>query len=345
MLTQSAEDALSVLRCGITDGGQITLADVCRAVTDDTFKDGFIHRYAKLLHQIFTHGKHTLIGAVLLGEALFRKRAALIDIHDVHCAVTNIAEHIDTLEFTELVGNRRKALRENVCTDKINVVVNALKSEVGAVVLQEIFFEAVLLFAHPSQRKSRSKVNTGRGQLADVQLTGNGGKGENIVVAVCHFVGDKFLVFLTDEIISALIDKQIAFEGRLLVVGGNSRLETAVGGLDVAIAVVDTDDNGIGVVVHKIHRDSFLPLCGDTKMMMVLVVVKLTTTENIGLSESCQFGDFQFKLGVKSAKLAFFTFPNINEKSDFETFHIVVIVLVRGQNDHLPQVDDLSTCG
>ena len=32
-------------------------------------------------------------------------------------------------------------------------------------------------------------MNTGRGQLADVQLTGNGGKGENIVVTVCHFVG------------------------------------------------------------------------------------------------------------------------------------------------------------
>ena len=86
---------------------QITLADVCRAVADDTFKDSFIHRHAKLLHQIFTHRKHTLIGAVLFGEALFCKRAALIDIHDVHRAVTNIAEHIDTLELTELVGNRR----------------------------------------------------------------------------------------------------------------------------------------------------------------------------------------------------------------------------------------------
>ena len=47
--------------------------------------------------------------------------------------------------------------------------------------------------------------------------------------------------------------------------GGNARLEAAVGGLDVAVAVVDTDDDGVGVV-HKIHRDSFLPLCGDTKI-------------------------------------------------------------------------------
>ena len=84
-------------------------------------------------------------------------------------------------------------------------------------------------------------------------------------------------MFLADEIISVLIDKQIALESRLFVIGGNARLEAAVGGLDVAIAVVDTDDNGIGVVgvVHKIHRDSFLPLCGDTKMI-ILVVVKMT---------------------------------------------------------------------
>ena len=33
--------------------------------------------------------------------------------------------------------------------------------------------------------------------------------------------------------------------------------------------MVDADNNRVGVVVvvHKIHRDSFLPLCGDTKIM------------------------------------------------------------------------------
>ena len=31
MLTQSAEDTLRIFGCGITDGGQITLTDVCRA--------------------------------------------------------------------------------------------------------------------------------------------------------------------------------------------------------------------------------------------------------------------------------------------------------------------------
>ena len=40
------------------------------------------------------------------------------------------------------------------------------------------------------------------------------------------------------------INQQIAFECRLFVVGCNARLEAAVGGLDVAIPVVDADDAG-----------------------------------------------------------------------------------------------------
>lgn len=107
-------------------------------------------------------------------------------------------------------------------------------------------------------------MNTGRCQLADIQLTGNSGERENIIVVVGHFVGDKFLVVFSDEIVFALIDEQIAFEGRFLVVGDNAGLETAVGSFNVAVAVVDTDDDGIGVVIHKIHSVSFLPHSGDT---------------------------------------------------------------------------------
>ena len=145
------------------------------------------------------------------------------------------------------------------------MVIHTTESKVCAVILKQICLEAVLLLGYPSQRKSSGNVNTGRGQLADIQFTGNSGKGENIIIAVSHFVGDKFLVFLSDEIVSALIDKQIALEGRFLIIGCNARLEAAVSGLDIAVAVVDTDDNGIGVVIHKIHIGSFLPHSGGTK--------------------------------------------------------------------------------
>ena len=71
-------------------------------------------------------------------------------------------------------------------------------------------------------------------------------------------------MFLANEIIFAFINQQIALESRFLVIGGYACLETAVGGLDVAVPVVDADDDGSSVV-HKIHGVSFLPLCGDTK--------------------------------------------------------------------------------
>jgi len=57
-----------------------------------------------------------LIRAVLLGKALFRKRAALVDIHDIHRAVANITEHIDAIELTQAVCHSGKALRKNIRT-------------------------------------------------------------------------------------------------------------------------------------------------------------------------------------------------------------------------------------
>lgn len=142
-----------------------------------------MHRTARqdrnLLHQIFTHCKHTLVGAVLFGEAFFRRRTALVDIHNIHGSVADVKEHIDSLEFSQAVSNSREALRENVCTDKINVIVSTLEIEIGAFVLKQICLKTVLLLGYPGQGQSRRKVNTGRGQPADIQFSGNGGKNDN----------------------------------------------------------------------------------------------------------------------------------------------------------------------
>ena len=87
-------------------------------------------------------------------------------------------------------------------------------------------------------------MDASRSLLADVQLPSDGGEGQNIVVVVCHLVGGKLLVFLTDEIEAALVDQQIALKGWLLVKGCHSGFEAAVGSLDVAVAVVNPDDDG-----------------------------------------------------------------------------------------------------
>ena len=60
-------------------------------------------------------------------------------------------------------------------------------------------------------------------------------------------------MFLADQIVAALVDQQVALEGWLLIKRGYAGFETAVGRLDIAIAVVDTDDDR-RVVVQNIHK-------------------------------------------------------------------------------------------
>lgn len=98
-------------------------------------------------------------------------------------------------------------------------------------------------------------MHTGRGLLADIQLSCNGSKGQNIVVTVCHFVRDKLLVTFAHGVIAAVVDKQIAFEGRLLVRDDHARRKAAMCSLDIPIAVVDADD--YRVIVHIVHSLSF----------------------------------------------------------------------------------------
>ena len=61
------------------------------------------------------------------------------------------------------------------------------------------------------------------------------------------------------------------------------------------------------------------------------------------MGESSQGGNFQ--LQARSERCQLGTFPNINEKSDFETFHVAMIVLVKGQNDHLPHTQTVIVVG
>lgn len=54
---------------------------------------------------------------------------------------------------------------------------------------------------------------------------------------------------LSNGIEMVVIDEQVVVEGGLLFVGGNAGGETGMGGLDIAIAMVDAEDNC--VVIHR----------------------------------------------------------------------------------------------
>lgn len=268
MLTEPAHNAGHVFRGGAADRGKILFSDVCRAETENIFNHRIIHGGAELLHQAFPDGKHTLVRAVFLGKALAGDGLAVIDIHDIHGAVSNVAEHINAFEVTEPVRNSGEALREHIGSGKLHMIILSSEIEIRFLVFQKIGTELVLLLAHPGEGQTDCQMDTGRGKLTDVQLSADGGEGENIIVLVRHLVRKKLLVIFSDEVEPAFIDQKIALEGRLLVVGCHTGLEAGVRHFDVAVAVVNADDYGLVSVRVKIHSCSFLPLCGCSYLLI-----------------------------------------------------------------------------
>ena len=90
-----------------------------------------------------------------------------------------------------------------------------------------------------------------------VQLTGDSGQGEDIIVVVPGLVGGKLLVARPDQVVPPAVHQQLVLEYRFGVMGGQPCRETAVGGLDVAIAVVDADDLHALILFHRL-QSSFL---------------------------------------------------------------------------------------
>ena len=118
---------------------------------------------------------------------------------------------------------------------------------------EKISLEFVLLLTHPSQRKSHRKIDRRALQVPCIKLTGNSGKGEDIIVIVILLFGNKLLVSLPDDIIPPVLDKHIARKGRLGVVGFHTCAKTRGCRFDVPISVVDADHDGnlIFVCVHN----------------------------------------------------------------------------------------------
>lgn len=260
MLPQPAKDAGHIFRCGFPDGSQVAAGNVRLAVAKDALNGGVVQHFAELPQHALPDSQHTLVCPELLHIALVGNRTALVDIHDIHGAVADVAEHIRSCKVPKICCNGGKALREDVRACKLHMVVHASESEVRRFLLQKIRPESVLLFADPCEGQTCGKMDAGRGKMANVQLPSDGGKGEDIVVAVRHFISGKLLVSLADGVVPALIDQQIILEGRLPVVNSHAGAKAGVGGLDVAVPVFNADDNGI--VVQIIHTRSFLPLCG-----------------------------------------------------------------------------------
>ena len=93
-------------------------------------------------------------------------------------------------------------------------------------------------------------MNLAGGDLSDIQLPCNRRKSKNVVVNILCLIRKELFVTFTNQIISAVIDKQIVLENRFGIIDCHARREAAVCGFDIAVSAVDSDDEYIVDFFH-----------------------------------------------------------------------------------------------
>ena len=203
-------------------------------------------------HDILPHGQQALVCTVFLRKHIPGNRLFVIDEHDIHGAVPNIADHIHAAKVGEPVRHRRKALGKYIHAHDLHMVGDISEREVYGFVLQEIVPELVPLTADPSKRKTCRNSDFAAGHFSDIQFPRDSCKRQHIVVKIFRLIRKELLVPFTDQVELAFKDKQILLEHRLLVIGGNACREAAICGFDIAVAAVDSDYDYIVDHLHSI---------------------------------------------------------------------------------------------
>ena len=182
--------------------------------------------------------------------------------------VADVAEHGHASKIAQPVRDGGEALRINLGSGEIHMVVHAAESEVRAGLLKQIRLEGVPLLTDPGEGQTGCKEYAGRAHAPDAQLMGDGGEGQKIIVLIQRLVRDELLVFVPNGVVAAFIDQKVVFEGGLFLVGGHASLEASVGRLHLPEAVVDADHDRV-VSVDDVHIvPPFPPLCGCPDFLM-----------------------------------------------------------------------------
>ena len=203
-------------------------------------------------HDILPHGQQALVCTVFLRKHIPGNRLLVIDEHDIHGAVSNIADHVYAPKVRKPVCHRRKALWEHIHAYDLHMVGDISEREVHGFVLHQIVPELVPLTTDPSKRKTCRNSDFAAGHFSDIQFPCDGRKRQHIVVQIFRLIRKELLVPFTDQVELAFKDKQILLEHRLFVIGGNACREAAVCGFDIAVAAVDSDYDYIVDHLHAI---------------------------------------------------------------------------------------------
>ena len=121
-------------------------------------------------HDILPHGQQALVCTVFLRKHIPGDRLLVIDEHDVHRTVSDIADHVYAPKVRKPVCHRRKALWEHIHAHDLHMVGDISEREVYGFVLQEIIPELVPLTTDPSKRKTCRNSDFAAGHFSDIQF-------------------------------------------------------------------------------------------------------------------------------------------------------------------------------
>lgn len=166
----------------------------------------------------------------------------VVDIQNVHGAVSDVCQKIGSFEISQMADNGRVSLREETASYKTDMVVLAVKSEVHLLVTEQIASEIFTLFANPGQRQTGSQMNISFTDAIYIQLSGDRHKSQNVVVLIHSLVCDKFLMTFPDTVIDAAILQNVTGKDWLGFISCYSSRRHGVGCLDVAVAMIHGND-------------------------------------------------------------------------------------------------------
>ena len=252
VLAQPAHDLRRITGCDLADGVHIVAPDVRVAVSEHLVNDSIRHGASEALRQSFACPEHTLIGAVLLREALIHDGSSVLNGHNVHGAVADVAEHVHALELPEHGHDGGESLRIHIRADDIDVVFDAAPGEIHMIVLEQIGAEALTLGLHPGQGQTGGDVHAGFGHPVLPQLLSDAGECQDVVIRVADLVQGELSVPAADDVVFAVINEQILRVDRLVVEGQHAGGEDAAGGFQVSIAIVNSDDLHVLKLFHNV---------------------------------------------------------------------------------------------
>ena len=101
-------------------------------------------------HHLLTDKQSALVRTVFLGKHTLCIRLFVHNPKQIHCAVSNIAEHIHTLKIPKPFCNGSETLWVDFRTDNFNAVFRVAESKRYLIVLKQILLKLRFLLTYPS---------------------------------------------------------------------------------------------------------------------------------------------------------------------------------------------------